>query len=77
MNDKNIDSQSESIQLWRAGEFKATDERALRINRRLSAGVDANIVIFIAIVLGVNGALIIYSSQILCIFVCDAIIVIP
>ncbi len=47
MNDKNIDSQSESILLYRAREFKAADKRALT----------DNIVIFIVIVLGVNGAL--------------------
>ncbi len=45
MNDTNIDSQSESILLQR-----------LDIQTISSAGVDANIVIFIVIVLGVNGA---------------------
>ncbi len=52
MNDKIIDIQSESILLSRAREFKVVDARALRIS---FAGVDANIVIFIVIDLGVNG----------------------
>ncbi len=57
MNHKNIDIQSESILLEGASEFKAADARTLRNKQTiLFAGVYANIVIFIVIVLGVNEA---------------------
>ncbi len=59
MNDTNTDAQSESILLSRAGEFKAADKRVLKINRRYCTLEYTNIVtfivIFIVIVLSVNG----------------------
>ncbi len=53
MNDTNIDIQSESILLIRALEFKACTYNKQTIS---SAGVYANIVIFIVILRGVKGA---------------------
>ncbi len=48
MNDTNIDTQSESILLQRAREFKAADEGASKLTIYFY-GVEANIVIFIFI----------------------------
>ncbi len=58
MNNKIIDTQSESILLSQARKFKATDACALRINWQYRLLVwTPNIIIFIVIILGVNGAL--------------------
>ncbi len=54
MKDKNIDTQSGS----RAQEFEILKRQSrVRLEKQTISGVDANIVIFIVIILGVNGAL--------------------